>query len=80
MIHTRYVNHRYFTLELSKLLHLPLTPGRLLHGRAELHVLILLLHLSVNLLYKGGPRSALASLASARLAVTTSACHSIPYA
>ena len=80
MIHTRYVNHRYFTSELTKLLHLPLTLGRLLHGIAELRILILLFHLGVNLLYKGGPRSALTSLASSRLAVTTSACHSIPYA
>ena len=81
MIQTMCVNHRYFTWELSKLLHLALTPGRLLHGIAKFRILVLFLHLGVNLLYKGGPRSTLTGLASSRLTLTTSsACHSIPYA
>jgi hypothetical protein len=48
----------------KSLLHLTLTPGSLLHGITELCVLVLLLHLTVNLLHKCSP---LADLAGASL-------------
>jgi hypothetical protein len=47
-----------------KSLHLILTPGSLLHGVTKLRILILLLHLSINLLYECSP---LADLTSATL-------------
>jgi len=48
----------------KRLLHLTLTPGSLLHGITELCVLILLLHLSVNLLHECSPLADLASALS----------------
>jgi len=44
------------------LLHLALALRRLLHGRTQLDVLVLLLHLGVNLLDKVGPLGSLAGL------------------
>jgi len=45
-------------------LHLPLTPGGLLHGIAQLSIRITLLHLTVDLLDKVGP------LGETRLTIT----------
>ena len=45
----------YMASPVKSLLHLTLTPGSLLHGVTELHILILLLHLSVNLLHECSP-------------------------
>jgi len=51
----------------KSLLHLTLTLGSLLHGITELRILVLLLHLSINLLHECSPLADLAgSLSSLR--------------
>jgi len=59
----------------KSLLHLILAPGSLLHGITKFHILILLLHLSVNLLYEYSPLAHLASASLLRtLSCATSSC------
>jgi hypothetical protein len=75
--------HQYnvcFSAKFMSLLHLTLASRRLLHGRTEFRVLVLLLHLGIDLLHEGRPRSALGLTCAGLLhAHTTSLGHFLYY-
>lgn len=59
-LHTFLMRLRIHGFACKSLLHLTLTPGSFLHGVTELRFLVLLLHLSVNLLHECSPLANLA--------------------